>query len=103
LKNTVFQPIHIASAVLDGKICATAHAKAQEDRRQKGHQRIGSADCRQRVLTDESANHKGIRQIIKLLEQIAENQRERKPDQPGGNVSCSEVLFHICIRPVSYI
>lgn len=62
-------------AKLNGENGAAAHAEAQQDRRQKGHQRIGGADRGERVRAQKTAYDQGVRHIIELLEQIAEHHR----------------------------
>ena len=55
--------------------CA-AHAKAQQDGGQKGHQGVGGADRRQRIRAEEAADHPRVGDVVHLLQKGSEHQRQ---------------------------
>ena len=62
-----FESVFVAFSLVDGKKRAGAHAQPQKNRRQKGHERIGAADGRQRIAAQHASDHEGVRHIVKLL------------------------------------
>ena len=56
----------------DSKAVAHANNKTQD----QIVDRAGSANCRQRIDTDKTAHNDGICQAVKLLEQVAQHQRQ---------------------------
>ena len=63
-KEAVFHPLIVPPAELDGKISAAAHAQAEQDRGQEGHQGVCRPDCRQRIRAEEAPHDQRIRYII---------------------------------------
>ena len=66
----------LAAAVLHRDGRAAAHAKAQQDGGQKGHQGVGGADRRQRIRAEEAADHPRVGDVVQLLQKGSEHQRQ---------------------------
>ena len=67
----MFEPFVIPSSELDGKRRAAPHAKPQQDRGEEHHQRVGGADCGERIRSQKPPDDQGIRHIVKLLQEVA--------------------------------
>lgn len=78
---------------LDGKENAAPHAEATEDRGEEDHDRVGRAHRGKRIFTKIAPHHQRIHDVVKLLEQVSDHQRERKQkeffqDRPLREVDC---------------
>ncbi len=73
-----FQPSLIRSAVISRKKRSASHAKSYDDRGDEDHQRIGRADGRQRVRSEELADDQRINEIVYLLQQVSRYHRQGK-------------------------
>ena len=78
----------------NGKQRARAHREAEEDRRQKRHQRIGRADGGKRVFAEGLSDDQRIGDVIELLQQIARDHRQGKAQQPFCDAALGQVLIH---------
>ena len=90
-------PVLLTAAILHGNGRAAAHAQAQQNRGKKGHKGIGRAHCRQRVCAKKAAYHPCIRNVIHLLQQIAQHQRQGKQQNAAGDGTFCQTTLH-CFR-----
>ena len=67
----------------DSKAVAHANNKTQD----QIVDRAGSANCRQRIDTDKTAHNDGICQAVKLLEQVAQHQRQGEQQDDFERIS----------------
>ena len=95
LKDAVAQPGRVPPAKLDGEVDAAAHAQPQKDGGEKGHQSVGGPHRSQGPLPDELPHHPGVGQIVQLLQEVAQDQGEGKPQQAPGNAPLGQVAFGV--------
>ena len=79
----------------DGEQRTRAHREAEEDRRQKRHQRIGRADGGKRVFAERLADDQRVGDVIQLLQQISRDHRQRKQQQPPDDASLRQIPIHV--------
>ena len=75
----------------DGKAAGNAVDKAQHQIVQAAH----AADRRQRFHADEPAHDDGISQIVELLEQAAQHQRDRKGEDQLERAALCHIFCHV--------
>ena len=85
LEDAAAQLVRVLPAKLDGEVDAAAHAQPQKDGGEKGHQGVGGPHRSQGPLPDELPHYPGVGQIIQLLQEVAQDQGEGKPQQAPGN------------------
>ena len=83
----------------DGEQRTRAHREAEEDRRQKRHQRIGRADGGKRVFAERLADDQRVGDIIKLLQEVARDHRQGKQQQPLCDAAFGQVPIHDVFLP----
>ena len=74
-----------AAAILHRDGRAAAHAQAQQNRGEEGHEGVGRADRRQRVGAEEAPHHPCVGDVVHLLQQVAEHERQGKEQDAAGN------------------
>lgn len=79
----------------------TTQAKPQQDRGEKRHQRVRGADRRQGVRAQRLTDDERIRNVVKLLEQIAQNHRQREAEHRPRHAALRQVPLHIS-SPMSF-
>ena len=82
------------AAVLHGDGCAAAHAQPQQDGGEKGHEGVGRAHRRQRIRAEEAPHHPGIGDVVHLLQQVAEHQRQSKQQDALCNGAFGKTALH---------
>ena len=92
-KNAVSHGGQIAPAVCHGQKGTAAQAQTDNNRSQKGQNGIRGADRRKRRISDISADNPRVHQIVQLLHDIAEHERQGKQPQAGCDISCGEIPF----------
>ena len=90
-------PVLLAAAILHGNGRTAAHAQAQQNRGEEGHEGIGRAHCRQRVCAEKAAHYPCIRNVVHLLQQIAQHQRQSKQQNAAGDGAFGQTTLH-CFR-----
>ena len=85
---------------VDRKQRARAHRKSQENRRQKRHERVCRAHRCQRVFAQRLPDNERVGDVVKLLEQIPRNHRQRKQQKPLCDISFGQIAIHdyTCFR-----
>lgn len=78
-------------SVTDGEKCSAAHAEPQKDRGEKGHQRIRRANGCQRDGTEKTTDNERVGYIVKLLQQIAGDHGQSKPEHCAGDAAGSQI------------
>ncbi len=78
-----------------GKKGAASHAHTDQNGCEKGHQGVGGAHCRQGIRAQEPAYDKGIGDIVKLLEEIAQYHGACEKKHVSGYVSLGQIFFHM--------
>ena len=82
------------ASVLHGDGCAAAHAQPQQDGGEKGHEGVGRAHRRQRIRAEEAPHHPGIGDVVHLLQQVAEHQRQSKQQDALCNGAFGKTALH---------
>ena len=77
-EHALAHPFFFPAAELHGDGRAAAHAQPQQDGGEEGHEGIGRAHRRQCVRAEEAAHHPGVRDVIHLLQKVAQHQRQGK-------------------------
>ena len=81
-------------AEIVGEQGAAAHGHANQDGSQECHQSVGASHRRQRVRPQEAAHDQGVRDIIKLLQEVAQYHGACEQQHVFGYVSLCQVFFH---------
>ena len=66
-------------AAADGEKRTSSHRQSEKNRSEKGHQRVGRADGGERFLAEHAPDDQRVRNIIKLLQEVARHHRQGKP------------------------
>ena len=82
------------AAVLHGDGCAAAHAQPQQDGGEKGHEGVGRAHRRQRIRAEKASHHPGVGDVVHLLQQVAEHQRQSKQQDALCNGAFGKTALH---------
>ena len=90
-ENAGAQAGEILFSVTDGEKCSAAHAEPQKDRGEKGHQRIRRANGCQRDGTEKTTDNERVGYIVKLLQQIAGDHGQSKPEHCAGDAAGSQI------------
>ena len=103
LEHALPHLLGLAAAVLHGHSRAAAHAQAQQDRGEEGHQGVGGPHRRQRIRAEEAAHHPSVGNVVHLLQQVAEHQRQGKQQDILCNGSLGQTVLHGVIFSYSYL
>ena len=88
------QAVPIPLAEADGEHRPAAHAQAQQDGGEEGHEGEGGAHRRQGVLAQIPAHNQGIRDIIALLEQVAQDHGDGEAQHGAHHRTLGEIPVH---------
>ena len=90
--NGIGEPLFVLCAEILRDHDARADRNAHEQHKQQVENRAAGTDRRQRAVADILPHHDGIHRAVKLLGEIADEQRHRKSDQVAGRVSGGHIL-----------
>lgn len=94
MKNGAAHSRLVLLAAVDGKQGTRTEAQPDEDRSQKGHQRIGGAHCGQGVFTQDPADDDGVCDIVKLLQQISRHHGEGEQQKGFCDIAVCQIVKH---------
>ena len=92
--HTLSKAFHPFFSISDGKQRAAAHTQSQQNRGEKGHEGIGRSHRRQCAGTEKLAYNQGIRNIVKLLQQVPGNHWQGKQQNGFGNGPLCQIFLH---------
>ena len=78
----------------DGKQRARAHGQAEENRRQKRHERVRRPDGGQRVAPERAAHDQRIGDVVELLKEVSRDHRQRKQHKALCDISLCQISVH---------
>ena len=82
----------------DGKQRARAHGQAEENRRQKRHERERRPDGGQRIAPERAAHDQRIGDVVELLKEVSRDHRQRKQHEPLCDISLCQIPVHDSLR-----
>jgi hypothetical protein len=85
--NVAAELFRVAASEMNGKQRTASQTQPELDGIEKHHQCIGRSNGGQRTGTDEAAYDERVRQVVALLQQVAEHQRKGEAQHPFGYVS----------------
>ena len=84
----------VLSSLFLGGVAALPYAQPGDDAREQNHDGKRAADGGKGDFTAVSPDDEGVHKVIKLLEQIARHQRQRKTEQSAENRTMGQVNIH---------
>ena len=83
-----------ALSLINRKKSTRTHTQSQKNRCQKRHQSIGRTNGCQRIFSKHTSYDQCIRNIIKLLQKITRDHRQRKQDQTFADPAFCQIIIH---------